>query len=123
MPRKPAQPPEGQLPAEGSDRPLGFPPTPIVITRKTHMPEPSDDLVDALSDMGINLNPFATQQQMLMSGMLDINQTMRVLENLSKNAMDLLKQSRANNAAKAKEKTHEEWIQEIIDDGSSGSQT
>jgi hypothetical protein len=120
MPRKPPQEP---LPPESGDRPLFFPPIPIVKTRKIALPEPSEDLVDALSDMGVNLNPFATQQQLLLSGMLDINQTMRILENLSKNAMDLMKQSRAAAAAaKQKEKTHEDWIQEIVDEGDRGDQ-
>jgi len=116
MPRKSQH---DQLPAENGDLPLGFPPVPIVTTSKTALPEPSHDLTDALGDLGVNVNPFATQQQLLMSGQLDMAQNLRVLENLSKAAMDLMKQRIAADATKKKEKTHEEWIKEMID-GDSG---
>lgn len=112
-------PPQDQLPAENGDLPLGFPPVPIVSTRKALLPEPSVDLTDALGDLGVSVNPFATQQQLLMSGQLDMAQNLRVLENLSKAAMDLMKQRMAAEANRKKEKTHEEWIKEMID-GDSG---
>lgn len=116
MPRKSQS---DKLPAENGDLPLGFPPVPIVSTRKAQLPEPSADLTDALGDLGVSVNPFATQQQLLMSGNLDMSQNLRVLENLSKAAMDLMKQRIAADATKKKEKTHEEWIQEMIDGDSS----
>lgn len=74
--------------------------------------EPSQELRDAVGDMGLTMNPFAAQQQLLVSGKLDLPQVMRILENLSKYTLDVMKQNKA--LAERKEETHEDWIEGIV---------